>query len=706
MSDRIKWIGTMLESMNNRHVVLYFLLLLFSFYFWSWIIQDNKLAIHRPVNITLKAPSGLFLSVNPDNSGSISADRENAGEWESFHAVRIDSSSFELFDPWDRDLIISPQNLIAAGSSPAKIPLFTLSVLPGNRCTISDQEGHFWYCPDEMTAISIGTQKHATQFTLTIVELYFPPSQKVLLGIGVIMILVALFFFSRTVWNPYAIVALIVAAFCFHLYAITFYDFLFPWDEQFHAVVAKSMTENPLKPMFYKHPLLPHPELYKFWVACQVWLHKQPLFMWQMALFINIFCEQPWAIRIPDLIANTTMVWIIYRIGAIIVDKRAGFLAAFLFTFSYFLFKLTTESQFTDHNDVIFLFYVTLSIWAFLEYTSKSKRKIQIVFLLLAGFFAGCAILNKWMVGLLVYSGWSIYILTDRRLRSDWRRYLDLGLSLLVCCLVFLPWQIYILNEFPVESRYEFGMNTEHFFNAVEGHSGDNLGWRYHFVNTPRTIGFSLLFILAGFISFMFIVKKMGVKLAVATWILIVFLFFTLAKSKLPAFTFVVSPLIYLCVAALLFYIKQVLDFITPQKIIARFFFLSLLIYMVSLVARFDTLLFENYYWVKNPMSGVPQRKEFAEEFRRLNEEIPKDEQQQYVIINCPLDEIGQGLFFTDVLIIYPPQNIYNVQRLKENSEFPIRYLVHNEDTIPEYIRKDSSILFLSFNGAAINESE
>ena len=55
-----------------------------------------------------------------------------------------------------------------------------------------------------------------------------------------------------------------------------------------------------------------------------------------------------------------------------------------------------------DQIRVAFGFYVLASIWAFAEYYNSNKT----YWTLLIGFFAGCAVLNKWLPGLIVYGAW------------------------------------------------------------------------------------------------------------------------------------------------------------------------------------------------------------------------------------------------------------------------------------------------------------
>lgn len=65
------------------------------------------------------------------------------------------------------------------------------------------------------------------------------------------------------------------------LFMITIDPFLHDWDERFHAIVAKNMITYPFKPMLFVNPVLPYD--YRAWCCNHIWVHKQPLFLWQMA---------------------------------------------------------------------------------------------------------------------------------------------------------------------------------------------------------------------------------------------------------------------------------------------------------------------------------------------------------------------------------------------------------------------------------------
>ncbi|MFI5203146.1 MAG: ArnT family glycosyltransferase, partial [Flavobacteriales bacterium] len=262
---------------------------------------------------------------------------------------------------------------------------------------------------------------------------------------------------------------------------MTYIDpFIWLWDEQFHALVAKNMVGHPFKPTLYDNPILAYD--YRLWDLNHIWLHKQPLFLWQMAASMKIFGYNEWAFRLPSAIMSVLMIPVIYRMGSIVLSREVGYLAGFFAAYSYIFHELVTGSKAGDHNDVAFVFYVTLSIWAWMEYVHSGKTKWAYII----GAFSGAAVMVKWMPGLLVYSGWFISRFFTANKQSYIRKFLPLTKSLLTTLLVFVPWLIYTRIIYPNESAWELYMYHLHFTIPVEGHGGDAL---YHFQILPFLYG-------------------------------------------------------------------------------------------------------------------------------------------------------------------------------------------------------------------------
>ena len=229
---------------------------------------------------------------------------------------------------------------------------------------------------------------------------HFSSNQLFPLYIGVIVLIVSLVSYNFSKTKRYAVPLLFVATLLLGYFIVNLDHFLILWDEQYHALVAKNLIDNPLKPCLYRHPILGYD--HRIWTNNHVWLHKQPLFLWQMALSIKLFGANELAVRIPSILMHAIIPVLIYRIGTNIKNRDTGYYGALLFAVAYFPLELVAGRYSTDHNDIAFLFYMTASFWAWFEY-QRSKKKYWII---LIGLFSGGAVLVKWLMGVFIYIVW------------------------------------------------------------------------------------------------------------------------------------------------------------------------------------------------------------------------------------------------------------------------------------------------------------
>ena len=78
---------------------------------------------------------------------------------------------------------------------------------------------------------------------------------------------------------------------------------------------------------------------YKIWLGNHIWLHKQPWFLWQIALFFKLFGVNVFVLRLPSMLMFSGLLLLIYRIGSIVNSKSTGFYAALLFAGSHFFYR-------------------------------------------------------------------------------------------------------------------------------------------------------------------------------------------------------------------------------------------------------------------------------------------------------------------------------------------------------------------------------
>lgn len=351
-------------------------------------------------------------------------------------------------------------------------------------------------------------------------------------------------------------VALFLAALFTRLFMVFQDAFLHPWDERYHALVARNMLNDAFKPVLLRLPLGDYN--YKLWNYCHIWVHKQPLFSWQMALSIKLFGVSEYSIRFPSAVMGAIMTVMVYDLTICLLrEKQTAFFAALFFCFSRFHLEQVSGLWGLDHNDIAFHFYLLASLWAYARYTSRPHW----VWPVLIGFFAGCAVLNKWLVGLVVFGGWGINLLLSLKGKTARRDWLYFFLSLIVCTLVFLPWQLYITYRFPIQAAWAYSFNRRHITEALEGHSGNML---FYFGRLPGYFGItgSVLALggLALFCMRLFQKRLPNVLAAmpIIVTVLSIFLFFSIVvKTKTPGYVYAVAPFAAIFISMILSEIKK-----------------------------------------------------------------------------------------------------------------------------------------------------
>ncbi len=509
---------------------------------------------------------------------------------------------------------------------------------------------------------------------------YIPSvSQNLFLASLLFFILTCFLFFTnrKRFLIPFGISALLMG--CAFAMAIPYF---YIWDEQFHALVGKNLSLNPFHPKLID--MTPSLIRARDWSESYTWLHKQPLFLYQIALSIKLFGSNVFAVRLPSVLLHAAGVLAIFDMGKMVFNKNLGFLSATLFLFAFYPLGLLSGRIGTDHNDSVFMIYVLLSFWAYFRYMkSKSKKWRNWI-----GVFAGLAILTKWFVGLLVFAPWGIFALfaLKNRNKTDLSNLVKaLGIALLIA----LPWQIYIHLYFPEEATYELAYNARHFFEALEGHRGS---FFFHFENVEFTLFspwiLSMLLILS---IVMARINSGANKYYWSLWIASValFLFFSLSKTKMVSFIIPALPLIFLICS---FGIIQLLEYIPKHRLKKMVLVITIFIF-VPIVFKAQQSI--------DDFGFDPEGKNFGNHSLYLEQTkfIVKNrsDDSKTVILNAYLRGHGniQWMFFSkNKALAYVPSE-RRIKQMKQEG-YKIKCIQWN-DTLPNYITKDSTIELLSF---------
>jgi uncharacterized membrane protein len=488
----------------------------------------------------------------------------------------------------------------------------------------------------------------------------------------------ASFYFNKKIFLPLlGLSALSIA--CAFAMAI---PWLYPWDEQFHALVGKNLAKNPLHPILID--LNPSLLTNQTWADQRTWLHKQPLFLYQIALSVKIFGNTAFAVRFPSVLLHVAGVLALFDMGRILWNQKVGFLAATLFLFSFYPLGLISGRIGTDHNDSVFMIYVLLSFWAYFRFTANPSKK----WAHWIGIFVGLAILTKWLVGLLVFAPWGLFALLALW-KKDRNQILFLLRALLVAIIVAVPWQIYIHTYFPKEANFEMAYNTRHFFEVIEGHGGD---WKFHFENlwftffSPKIL-VGLMLLSLGVVFYKKSVSRNYWVLWIAT--LVIFLFFTLSKTKMYSFVIPAYPLVILIIS---FGLVKAIDFVR-NAYVRPLIFVLVGCFLILKVFKYERTVTEFGFVPETQFFG--NRVLFHEQLNYLKTKGTND--PKTIIVNANLRAHGniQWMFFTDNKAVFLLPEKEKIAQFKK-SGYKVKCIQWN-DPLPEYILDDNSITKLPF---------
>ncbi|MBP7462841.1 MAG: glycosyltransferase family 39 protein [Bacteroidales bacterium] len=367
--------------------------------------------------------------------------------------------------------------------------------------------------------------------------------------IGFLVAVAAVFFaaFSMQAKQKYlfALCLLLVAGLALRLFS-GFDMYLHPWDERYHALVAKNMLHNPMVPMLYTDSIIPLD--YRNWCACGVWLHKQPVPLWMMSAGIALFGENELAVRLPSILFSTVGIWLIYMLAMQFYSRRVAFLSAFLFAIHGLILDITAGRVATDHIDLFFLIFILAAVFA----SAKAVKTKHWTYPLLSGLFIGMAILSKWLPALIVFGIWGLLAYRKISLRQA---FLQFSIMAVVCIAVALPWQVYIFTRYPAEAAWEASFNMRHITEVLDSNSGP---FYYHFAKMGMLFGELIYLALLWFVVKSVRMKNNNTRWAWLGWILVPYIFFSIPMTKMQAYTLFTAPALFILTALFADYLLRV----------------------------------------------------------------------------------------------------------------------------------------------------
>lgn len=511
-------------------------------------------------------------------------------------------------------------------------------------------------------------------------------------------------FFYYVKKDRLSLLLLTLGGMCLFVFGALTDPFLNLWDERFHALVSKNCMETPLMPRLY--PELPMTELNPLvWPHAYIWLHKQPLFTWQIALCFKLFGVSEFTLRLPSVIMATLMIPLCYRIGKMMVDRRLAYYTALAAAFSCFMLDLVSGHGTSDHNNVCFVFYVTASVWAWMEYVRSGRKWGWAV---VTGVLSGCAILTKWLTGLLVYLVWGVYLLSKYRFRLKEWRIPQFIAALAITVAVFLPWQIFTMKAYPEVAQVEMQNNALHFSTVIEKEHGQ--AWNFYIETlpfiyigdkdydeisskaidfTPKRV-FHILILLAGFGLLVWRAGTGEKRIPLIATVLFVYLFFSVAAMKLPAYPFCVCAAGFMSIGMVCCCLEEIIKKFLKNRMVAFAVWFPLMAFIALYQFNFTWYRqhhIPRYVWWRSAVI------ENVQDYKQLQKILP----EKTVLFNVrALDDWSnyctttEAMFYTDAICYSFTPTEEQLQMLKDQG-YHIAVLTHLP--VPDFMLADDEVM-------------
>ncbi len=480
-----------------------------------------------------------------------------------------------------------------------------------------------------------------------------------ILSVGIFSL--AYYFYIQKSINK-ALLFIILGGFFLRLFCIND-AFLHDWDEQFHALVSKNLMKHWLKPTLIDIPLFPYD--FQNWAMNHIWLSKQPLPLWTMALSMKLFGINLWALRLPSLIISTIAILITYKIAEVLFNSRIALYAAFLHSIHGMTIEIATGRDSSDHVQCFFDFFVALGILLALL---ASKKPNKILYSLLSGACMGCAFMCKWYPALLIFPIWIFF---NYKNQCFLRSTLAFWIASLI---VALPWQIYILTHYPIEAKWMYNATLMPARETIQGHGGE---WWYY-LNDIRIIFGEIIYIPMIWVCFIAFKKRNNINIRfLLLWIGLPLLVFSLSATKRQPYLLIMSPAFFMLTA---FYA----EFLKRNRLNVRFNpkFISLILFLlIVLPIRYSFERIKPFHFDKTNTERTIWLKKLDE----------KTGGEGAIVFN--ISDFIRAMYFSNVTVAYP--YMPTPQQIEDFKQRGYRIFIIKNDIVPQNLLNRTDVQFL-----------
>lgn len=439
-------------------------------------------------------------------------------------------------------------------------------------------------------------------------------------------------------------------------------QYLHTWDERYHALVAKHLTEQPLKPTLYQNTVLPFDKTN--WLINHVWLEKGPVPLLSMAGAISLFGCNEFAIRIPSIILSLLAVYLTFLIARLLFNSRIALLAAFFHAINGLVIELAAGRVSSDHVETFFIFFVELAILGVVYYLVK-KNTLWVAIGI--GVSTGLAILSKWFPALLVFPLWmaAAFFIKNIPPRKIIAHIMISGCAML---LVLAPPFLYAYFHYSEEFSFVVKKFLFAYSETVEQHTGS--AWFYiHYVGIIFGEAIYLPLILS--IIYLFKHKPDWKMVLLTVWWLLPVLLFSFAVTKRYTYLMIAAPAFFIILSTYCWYFYAQLNDAKHKWV-----YIVIIAALVLLPIRYS---FERV----KPFIKRDRNPEWSQEIKKIgdNNAITSNT----VIFN--VDRYIEAMFYCGNTVY---RGIPTLKKMEELNELGYSILINDDDGVDSTYRNSS----------------
>lgn len=271
-----------------------------------------------------------------------------------------------------------------------------------------------------------------------------------------------------------------------------------------------------------------------------VFLDKPILYYWLQVIAIKLFGLKEWALRFWPACVGMLACVITYITGRILFDRRTGILAAIILATS----PLYYGAAHYANLDLEVAGLIGSSLLCFITAMQFPLGRYRDAFLIAAYIFSGLAFLTKGLIGIVfpvfIIGSWIVIL-------KRWNTLATMRLipGLLIFLIITIPWYVLAQRANPEFLHFFFVTQQVSRFLTMEDFNNKTAAWFYIPVVLMGFFPWSIFIIQAVTEKIKLVWEKQeqrSIDLFLLLWFFIIFIFFSIPKSKTVGYILPIFP--------------------------------------------------------------------------------------------------------------------------------------------------------------------